>query len=73
MAESQKSGKYVGSHFGWQCSVTLEACPLAAVTNNRRPACKSCKVAHKFKKGEFKMDKPKEIIDDLGFEVIQNE
>lgn len=73
MAESQKYGKYVGSHFGWQCVLNLEQCPSAAHTWNKKPACKSCKVAHKFKKGEFKMDKTKEVIDEVGFEVIQDE
>ena len=58
MAESQKYGKYVGSHFGWQCEITMESCPKAAVTFNRRPACKSCKIALGFKRGTIKKVEP---------------
>lgn len=52
MAESQKYGKYIGGHFGWQCMITLEECPCAAYTTNRKPACKSCKIAREFKKSK---------------------
>lgn len=55
MAESQKYGKWIGAHFGWQCIITLEKCPSAAHTTNRKPSCKSCKVARALKKGELKM------------------
>lgn len=73
MAESQKYGKYIGGHFGWQCVINLEECPSAAHTWNRKPACKSCKVARKLKKGEFKMEKPEEVIEMIDLEEIQNE
>lgn len=45
MAESQKYGKYIGGHFGWQCTITLEECPRAAHTHNGKPTCKACSVA----------------------------
>lgn len=57
MAESQKYGKWIGAHFGWQCIINLEKCPSAAHTTNRKPACKSCKVARALKKGELKIDR----------------
>lgn len=63
MAESQKYGRYVGGHFGWQCQITMEECPPATHTWNRKPACKACKIARKYRRGEIQNESLKTEVE----------
>ena len=63
---SQKYGTLVGGHFGWQCAITLEQCPIAKRTHSKKPECKGCKIARELKTGARA---PEKVINDISDEI----